>query len=315
MDKKTVIVIISAVLIPIILVIAGIGGMVVLHTHRVKQYNQEFEQEYREKLNSMDLMILSEDRYIEISSGIWGTRQEDIPARGDAYGDSYYHEYELYDKQINYAYTVYLHHAPRQKLEAYDDAITKYRDLAQKYEANFEVMRDIIEAHGGQAERLTTFQPQELDNYILLVYLPDATSMIETQDDLYDRVYGGYADAHLDVTNGINVDIPRFIFCAKEDTYKHMCAGVNVARSYVQGKGYACRNSKTTAEQIRLSELCELLLGDRAKEYVKTDVADVNTLGSPVSKNYLMSVSAKDWIALYELEVGVDYYLTVYAER
>ncbi|MBR1855197.1 MAG: hypothetical protein IJ794_19000 [Lachnospiraceae bacterium] len=315
MNKKTIIIIVSTFVVCIVLAIVGMGCMIAWHVYQVKQYNQEFEQEYRKKLNSMELMILSENRYIEISSGIWSTRQEDISARGDAYGDSYYHEYELYDKQINFAYTVYLHHAPRGKIEAYDDLITTYRELAQKYEANFEVMRDIIEEHGGQAERLTTFQPQEVDNYILLVYLPDAESMIETQNDLYDRVYGGYADAHLDVTNGINVDIPRFIFCANEDTYKQMCAGLDEARNYVYGKEYACRNSKATSKQIRLNELCEILLGDRTKEYVRVDVADTNTLGSPVSRNYLMSVSAKDWIALYELEVGVDYYLTVYEKR
>ncbi len=315
MNKKAIILIVSTFVVCIVLAIVGTGCLIAWHVHQVKQYNQQFEQEYRENLISMDMQILSERKYVAISSGIWGVREEEAPARGDTYGDSYYHEYNLYDKQIDYAYTVYIHHSPRGKLAAYDDRITTYRELAQKYEANFEVMREIIEEHGGQAERLTTFQPQEADDYILLVYLPDAAGMIETQDDLYDRVYGGYADAHLDVTNGINVDIPRFIFCAKEDTYKQMCAGLDTARGYVQGKGYECRNSAVTTNQIRLSELCELLLGDRTKEYVKADVADTNTLGSPVSKNYLMSVNVEDWIALYELEVGVNYYLTVYEKR
>lgn len=314
MNKKTIIIIVSAVLIPIALVITGIICVIALHVHRVRQYNRNFEQEYREKLLAMDMEILSEKRYIETSAGLWSTRQE-APTRGNDYGDSYYHEYVIYDKQIDYTYKVYLHHLPRRKIEAYDDQITRYRDSAQKYEANFEIMREIIKEHGGEAEKLTSFRPQEIGNYILLVYLPDAESMIDTQDDLYDRVYGGYADAHLDTTNGINVDIPRFIFCAQKETYRQMCDRIAETRSYTYNRPYECQNSDRSNDVIRLRQLCELLLGERTKEYTAADVTDTNTLGSPVARNYLMSVSAEDWIALYELEVGVDYYLTVYEKQ
>jgi len=48
------------------------------------------------------------------------------------------------------------------------------------------------------------------------------------------------------------------------------------------------------------------------RPYAVTEVPGVNTLGSPMTKNYLYGITSSDWIALYELEIGIDYYLTVF---
>jgi len=279
----------------------------------VRTYNRDFEKTYRESLLSQNLDIVSEERSIEVrSEWLFGVNVSSERVNEDIYGESYRHRFEVHDRQIDYDYEVSIYHDPREKLQADDDAIAFYRELAEIYEKNFELMRGIIEEHGGRAEQISVFDADQMEYYLLLVYLPDADAMIETQDDLYDKVYGGYAWEHVDKTHDINISIPRFIFCSNEETYDCMRANLDVARKYVRGKKYKCHNSSPASGKILLRDVCGKLLGSSASSYAVTEVPGVNTLGSPMTKNYLYGITSSDWIALYELEIGIDYYLTVF---
>ena len=297
-----------------LLLIAGIVGAVIYHIHKIKQENYEFEQNYINQLQSNGMEIRWEHQYIYNGSDILGNAiYKDV--NEDVFYKKYYHELEVYDPEFDYQYTIKLGHEAGKRMEVLDSDMELYRERADIYSANFKLMQEIIEQHGGQAKCVTQYSVNGYSDYILLIYLPDAVSMIETQEELYDQIYGGYADEHTDVTNGVNISIPRFIFCAKEDTYQMMCGNLEYARNYTSGKNYACNNSHAGRDDIRLQGVCEILLWDRLDEFQKYEIPDVNTLSSPADKQALMSVTVSDWIALYELEVGVDYYLTIYEKQ
>ena len=70
-----------------------------------------------------------------------------------------------------------------------------------------------------------------------------------------------------------------------------------------------------TANDIDLEQVCNILLGHKTGNYTVTHVPDANTLGSPACRSYLESCDPADFIALYELELGISYYLTVYESK
>ena len=280
----------------------------------VLEYNRDFEEDFYDHLADEGIEIISERQYIDKSNHLalfGGNTEEDVYE--DVYNAQYYHGFELYDTLLDYSYYEELSHSPKEKLVINIDNISRYRDEAQVYFDNFELIRDIIKAHGGEAELISGYDPSYKRNYFLLIYLPDGPTMIDANNELYDNIYGGYIWEN--VHNGVKVDIPRFIFCSNENTYLYMKSNIDKAKDYIRGKNFVCNNSVMTANDIDLEQVCNLLLDQKTGNYTVTHVPDVNTLGSPACRSYLESCDPADFIALYELELGISYYLTVYESK
>ena len=291
--------------------VIGFGWSLLQKKQATLEYNQDFEEDFYDQLAAEGIEIISERQHIEKYDRFAlfaSSTEEDV--YDDVYNAWYYHTFELYDPLIDGSYDEVLSHTPKGKLVITKDNISLYRDQAQVYLDNFELIRDIIKDHGGEAELISGYDPAYVTNYFLLIYLPDASTMINANDDLYDSIYGGYIDEN--VHNGVKVEIPRFIFCSNEDTYRYMKSNIGKAKDYIRGGNYVCNNSVMTANDIDLEQVCNILLGPKTGDYNVTHVPDVNTLGSPACKNYLQACDPEDFIALYELEIGISYYLTVY---
>lgn len=275
-------------------------------------YNQTVIEDFYDYLDDEGIEIISEEQYV-VKTAQYGGALDDTVVIGDVYNADYHHRIELYDPLIDYSYYVEFSHAPKEELEPKMDISSEYREEAQAYYDNFKLIRKIINSHGGEAELISGYDPKFVRNYFLLIYLPDADAMIDANMDLYDHIYGGYVNEH--VHNGIKVQIPRFIFCSNKNTYQYMASNIDAARQYIRGKNYICNNSVMTADDVNLERVCDIMLDQFRSDYNVTHVPGVNTLGSTVCKNYLQSCDPKDFIALHELELGIDYYLTVYEPK
>lgn len=306
----------------ILLVIWGIlvVGIIGLHLNAIQKekvvlaYNSNYENDFYDYLEDEGLEIVSERRYINEVIYDWhGVTVSDSETEvfEDEYKAYYHHEFELYDTLTGETVLEELSHAPEEELHLNVDSISRYREESKAYYDNFELIRGIIESHGGTAECINEYDPAYERNYFLLIYLPDATAMIEANRDLYDNIYGGYVYEH--VHNGIKVTIPRFIFCSDQDTYVHMKFNIDAARQYISGKSYECENSVLIREEVDLERVCNLLLGRMQENYSVTHVSGANTLGSTVCREHLLSITSSDFIALHEL--GETYHLTIYESR
>ncbi len=264
-------------------------------------YNDKFVKDFKDHLADEGIQIVSEQQYIvkryDDPNYPGSYIRTNVGVREDIYDADYHHLFELYDPTIDYTFDEELSHIPKEKISIDDDKISFYRENARKYFDHFELLRSIIADYGGEAECLTGYKPSTLV-CIILAYLPD-----------YDAMSDACLDFH---ENGISFPAYRLIACSDKDTFQYMKENIGSVKPYIQGKSYGCNNAAMTRDDIDLEHVCNILLGDRQKNYSVTHVPDAQDLGSPIMRNMLrLQLKSTDYIVLSEFEIGA-YYLTVY---
>lgn len=266
------------------------------------KYNEDYINTYIED-NLSDCKILDIDEYIYIPGFLDGGHTEGC--NKDIINKEYTKEYLIYDPVIDYKYYIPFSHVPNEKISmsTYRDR-DYYTDLYNKYHDNFKLIANVVEKYHGECKLVSKFTEDEVDKYLIVIYSPDYESCNHMIGEMYGSIYGGYAQDHLQETNDINVDMPRYIFTNDKSTFDNMCKRVDKAQEFIGDKLYECRQSyleKGSEENyFKLTDVIDKLLDKNV---------DVNTLTVGGTQ---LKIDNEDmpnkWVIGFELECGIDYY-------
>lgn len=270
------------------------------------QYNEDYINKYF--ADNMDGCVIQKiERHIHVSDFLGNTHLE---ATGkDEINKVYSVRYYIYDEELDYRYELVFGHNKNEKiaLQSSQDR-NYYRERKKTYMSNYDKIKEIIRENGGKTELLNKYKDAEIDKYILLVYVPNIDTATNIQNELYDKIHGGYAGDHEDVTNGINVSFPRYVFVNDRDILDKLKANSKDIMDYTEERTLECHDSLVNDSNTDRYILMKNVVHRLFDENIECErFRDRNT-----------TITLKDdelpskWCVTFELETGVDYYTDVY---
>jgi hypothetical protein len=252
------------VIIAIITIILLIQVKNKLQSIYLKNYNTKYIQNYFEN-NVVNYKIIGVDEYIMVYGILDGGHKEYINSNHEFlesgtkqyvntdYTDkSYVIEYTIQDKDIDYTYEIIFSHGPNEKISINEYHNKEYQvDLYNKYNDNFQLMKTIVEDNGGEAELVSKYAGEDsIDDYCMIMYVPDFSTACSIEEALYNEVYGGYAYEHLDITQDINIDLPRYIVTNDGQEYATWLINLESASNLFKSKRTESADSYLSSKAV-----------------------------------------------------------------
>lgn len=288
----------------LIIIVSVVSNRIKLNN--IKVYNQAYIKQYiKDNLNNCEIERLERSIYVP---GFLDGGHDEIVKEDDVTKD-YTETYYIYDKELDYNYTINFHHNAKERISMKSSKDRNYyRERKQKYEDNYKKIDKIIQNNGGKSELLSNYNEDTIGNYILLIYVPNVEIAKKIQEELYDNIYGGYYDEHLDETNNINITIPRYMFVNDDGIFKEIYKNKENVLEYTKYKDLECKDSTVNEYNkdnlIQMKDIVAKLFG-KELDYERQS-----------SNNTVLLVKDEElsnkWVITFELEMGISYYTDIY---
>jgi hypothetical protein len=243
MKVKVLATVLATIAVVSVLVVCGLN----IRNKYLRSYNAYYVQDYLDTV-VVNYDIVDIQEWIYVPGILDGGHDEYVDT--DYIDKNYSIEYIIHDNDIDYTYNIIFSHGPYKKITVSDYSAKEYQvKLYNKYNDNYEIMKNIIEENGGKSELVSKYCGEySIDDYCIMMYVPSYKMACDIESKLYDNVYGGYALEHIDVTNGVNVDLPRYIITNNIDEYNTWLENIQAARDLFTDK-------KIESADIYLSEV------------------------------------------------------------
>jgi hypothetical protein len=291
--------VLAAILVTITIASCIVLGGQKVRSNYLKDYNSKYIQDYLDTV-VLNYDIVDVNEWITVYGMIDGSHRESVNT--DQVDKSYSIKYTIHDKDIDYTYDILFSHEPNKKITVSNHYTKEYQlKLYNMYNDNYDIMKNIIEENGGQARLVSKYCGEEsIDDYCIMMYVPSYEVACNIESELYKRVYGGYATDHIDDTNGVNIDLPRYIITNNIDEYNTWVKNLQSARDLFTNKQIESADSY----------LSKLDNTNEDNEYVYTpDIVNILN-GNPIEYINKYNLSYTTLSESMEIEIPVQWIIT-----
>ena len=269
--------------------------------NKLRKENQSYIEDYLARNVRDEIVSIEPEIYIPglLDGGHYEPTLEDNPSK------RFRVTYTCYDSIMQLEYNIVFSHEEHQKIDFVENEKDELIKNYDKYNLNYELIESIIHKSGGLSTNLGNYNKYNLGEYILLIYSPDIKTTKEIEDNIHREVCkpAGKEDK---TTQFVRVRIPRYIICNDKQLYIDMRNNKIKLSEYLKGKSYTLWNNEKSDLEIYISEVVNIMLGDRINDFKTTEnTSEINELEKYVTDD-------KTWIVTYELDIDENYYLNTY---